>query len=203
MQEVEAVHHCMLVAHPTSDETGCLLTLRSAYLSGGLALDRAGLTLASKAGSEATTVMSARQCVLFRRGLAVELEYVNHQIAQHKVQVRRFQVLWPAPPPPSSLPYTVDTSRPSLRTNWTRLVHDLKLAMKHVATRPAFAFDIKHRTSSLVRRHRAQMVLLCATDRGAAGRSCARTSPSPTACSSQTALSTARACSVPSPLSPY
>ena len=32
------------------------------------------------------------QCVLFRRGLAVELEYVNHQIAHHKIQVRRFQV---------------------------------------------------------------------------------------------------------------
>jgi hypothetical protein len=124
MQEVEAVHHCMLVAHPTSDETGCLLTLRSAYLSGGLALDRAGLTLASKAGSEATTVMSARQCVLFRRGLAVELEYVNHQIAQHKVQVRRFQVLWPAHPTPPR------------RT----------LAMKHVAAGPVFAPNIKHRT---------------------------------------------------------
>jgi hypothetical protein len=26
----------------------------------------------------------------------------------------------PAPPPPPSLPYKVDTSRPSLRTNWTR-----------------------------------------------------------------------------------
>ena len=26
-----------------------------------------------------------------------------------------------SPPPPSSLPYKVDTSRPSLRTNWTRL----------------------------------------------------------------------------------
>jgi len=26
------------------------------------------------------------------------------------------------PPPPPSLPYKVDTSRPSLRTNWTRLV---------------------------------------------------------------------------------
>jgi hypothetical protein len=26
-------------------------------------------------------------------------------------------------PPPPSLPYKVDTSRPSLRTNWTRLVH--------------------------------------------------------------------------------
>ena len=27
-----------------------------------------------------------------------------------------------ARPPPPSLPYKVDTSRPSLRTNWTRLV---------------------------------------------------------------------------------
>ena len=31
----------------------------------------------------------------------------------------------PPPPPSSPLPYKVDTSRPSLRTNWTRLVHRL------------------------------------------------------------------------------
>ena len=36
---------------------------------------------------------------------------------RHAQQPRR------APPPPPSLPYKVDTSRPSLRTNWTRLVH--------------------------------------------------------------------------------
>jgi hypothetical protein len=33
---------------------------------------------------------------------------------------RTSSVRWPPPPP--SLPYKVDTSRPSLRTNWTRLV---------------------------------------------------------------------------------
>ncbi len=36
--------------------------------------------------------MSARQCALFRRGLALELEYINHHVVQFKVQVRRFQV---------------------------------------------------------------------------------------------------------------
>jgi hypothetical protein len=36
--------------------------------------------------------MSARQCALFRRGLALELEYLNHQIVHYKVQIRRFQV---------------------------------------------------------------------------------------------------------------
>ena len=55
----------MVVSHPTSDETGCLLTLRAAYASGGLALDQSGLSLATKAGSEATTVMSARQVSSF------------------------------------------------------------------------------------------------------------------------------------------
>jgi len=34
-QEVEAVHHCMLVCHDTSDEMGCLLTLRAAPRSAG------------------------------------------------------------------------------------------------------------------------------------------------------------------------
>eukprot|EP00802_Teleaulax_amphioxeia_P010712 Tamp_10741.p1 GENE.Tamp_10741~~Tamp_10741.p1 ORF type:complete len:453 (-),score=50.79 Tamp_10741:538-1896(-) len=92
-QEVEAVHHCMLVSHETSDEMGCLLTLRAAPRSAGVALDHAGLQLASKSGSEAATVMSARQCALFRRGLALELEYLNHQIVHYKVQIRRFQVL--------------------------------------------------------------------------------------------------------------
>ena len=58
----------------------------------GVALDHAGLQLASKSGSEAATVMSARQCALFRRGLALELEYLNHQIVHFKVQIRRFQV---------------------------------------------------------------------------------------------------------------
>ena len=32
------------------------------------------------------------------------------------------QVSPPPPPPAPSLPYKVDTSRPSLRTDWTRLV---------------------------------------------------------------------------------
>lgn len=89
VQEVEAVQHCMLISHETSDEMGCLLTLRAAPRSAGVALDHAGLQLASKSGSEAATVMSARQCALFRRGLALELEYLNHQIVHFKVQIRR------------------------------------------------------------------------------------------------------------------
>jgi len=32
----------------------------------------------------------------------------------------KVQCSLPPPPPPPSLPYKVDTSRPSLRTNWTR-----------------------------------------------------------------------------------
>ena len=27
---VDAIHYCMIVSHPTSDELGCLLTLRAA-----------------------------------------------------------------------------------------------------------------------------------------------------------------------------
>jgi len=45
----------MLVSHETSDEMGCLLTLRAAPRSAGVALDHAGLQLASKSGSEAAT----------------------------------------------------------------------------------------------------------------------------------------------------
>lgn len=37
-QEIEAVHHCMLVCHETSDEIGCLLTLRAAPRSAGTSL---------------------------------------------------------------------------------------------------------------------------------------------------------------------
>ena len=40
-------------------------------------------------------------------------------LVQKDVLEREVRVL---PPPPPSLPYKVDTSRPSLRTNWTRLV---------------------------------------------------------------------------------
>ncbi len=58
----------------------------------GLALAAAGLQLAAMAGSEATTVMSARQCAMFRRGLAQALEKVNQIIVPMKVQIRRFQV---------------------------------------------------------------------------------------------------------------
>jgi len=39
------------------------------------------------------------------------------------------------PPPPTTLPYKVDTSRPSLRTNWTRLVPRsslLRAARRHL-----------------------------------------------------------------------
>ena len=38
-------------------------------------------------------------------------------------------------PPPPSLPYKVDTSRPSLRTNWTRLV---KVALKIIRNKKRF-----------------------------------------------------------------
>jgi len=40
-------------------------------------------------------------------------------------------------PPPPSLPYKVDTSRPSLRTNWTRLVHPSVL-IGHVSSIPPY-----------------------------------------------------------------
>ena len=38
--EIEAVHHCMLVCHETSDEIGCLLTLRAAPRSAGAVKER-------------------------------------------------------------------------------------------------------------------------------------------------------------------
>jgi len=37
--------------------------------------------------------MSARQCAMFRRGLAQALEKVNQLIVPMKVQIRRFQVM--------------------------------------------------------------------------------------------------------------
>ena len=51
------------------------------------------------------------------------------------------------PPPPPSLPYKVDTSRPSLRTNWTRLAHrGLRPPAAHAARRgPLRAFVCRAR----------------------------------------------------------
>ena len=56
MQGMEAVAQCMIVSHWTSTDIGCLLTLKSAAGSSGVALDQAGLKLASRSGSEAATV---------------------------------------------------------------------------------------------------------------------------------------------------
>ena len=47
--------------HAYSNKVGCLLSLSSAPGGNGLALGHAGLQLASRAGSEASTVMSARR----------------------------------------------------------------------------------------------------------------------------------------------
>ena len=44
-QDVEAIHHCMLVCHHTSDEVGCILTLRAAPGSAGVALSHAGTVI--------------------------------------------------------------------------------------------------------------------------------------------------------------
>mmetsp|Transcript_5329 Transcript_5329/g.13492 ORF Transcript_5329/g.13492 Transcript_5329/m.13492 type:complete len:804 (+) Transcript_5329:180-2591(+) len=93
LQNIDAVQDCMLVSHFTTTEVGCLLTLKSAPGSAGLALDHSGLALASKSGSEASTVISARQCAMFRKGLSLAIERVNHQIAGRTVQIRRFQIL--------------------------------------------------------------------------------------------------------------
>jgi len=41
---------------------------------------------------------------------------------KHVVIRDRYAIIAEVPPHPPSLPYKVDTSRPSLRTNWTRLV---------------------------------------------------------------------------------
>jgi hypothetical protein len=101
LDQIEAIEHCMLVTHPSAPgEIGCLLTLRAATGGasgsvhgggggggGGLALHRTGLALADRSGSEATTVMSARQCAMFRAGLAAGLGAVNHQIVGTRVQV--------------------------------------------------------------------------------------------------------------------
>jgi hypothetical protein len=43
-------------------------------------------------------------------------------LVRHRAGGWRGVVVGWHPPPPPSLPYKVDTSRPSLRTNWTRLV---------------------------------------------------------------------------------
>ena len=92
-QTVKAVKHCMLVTHWTSPDVACLLTLRSAAGSPGQALDRAGLDLANRSGSEAATIMSARSCATFRRGLALALEQTNSKLKTVGVQIRRFQIL--------------------------------------------------------------------------------------------------------------
>jgi hypothetical protein len=87
-QQIEAIEHCMLVTHPSAPgEVGCLITLRAGPGTGSLALHRAGLSLADSSGSEATTVMSARQCAMFRAGLAAGLGAVNHPIISTRVQV--------------------------------------------------------------------------------------------------------------------
>jgi len=39
---VEAVSHCMLVTHHTSDDVGCLITLKTSVGSQGVALDKSG-----------------------------------------------------------------------------------------------------------------------------------------------------------------
>ena len=48
--------------------------------------------------------------------VAVLLSYAQHG------RYLRMEAEAAAPPPPPSIPYEVDTSRPSLRTNWTRFV---------------------------------------------------------------------------------
>ena len=134
LQQVEAIEHCMLVTHPSAPgEIGCLITLRAAGAGagGGLALHRAGLALADRSGSEATTVMSARQCAMFRAGLAAGLGAINHQIVGTRVQARSPSPR-PAPPRPASpqpllpckasalLPSTPPPLRPAIRgrTGW-------------------------------------------------------------------------------------
>ena len=90
---VHAVSQCILVTHWTSSDLACLISLKSAAGSPGLALEHEGLNLASKSGSEAATIMSARSCAMFRRGLAQALEHTNAQLQILGVEVRRFQVL--------------------------------------------------------------------------------------------------------------
>jgi len=92
-QGVKSVSQCIVVTHWTSSDIACLITLRSAAGSPGLALDQEGLDLASRSGSEASTVMSARSCAMFRRGLAQALERINVQLLVLGVQVKRFQIL--------------------------------------------------------------------------------------------------------------
>ena len=92
-QAVPAISQCMLVTHYTSSDIACLITLKSAPGTPGLALEDAGLEMAARSGSEAVTVMSARSCGMFRRGLALALEKCNLKLAGVGVQIRRFQVL--------------------------------------------------------------------------------------------------------------
>ena len=92
-QAVPAISQCMLVTHYTSSDIACLITLKSAPGTPGLALEDAGLEMAARSGSEAVTVMSARSCGMFRRGLALALEKCNVKLAGVGVQIRRFQVL--------------------------------------------------------------------------------------------------------------
>ena len=92
-QGVPSMSQCIVVTHWTSRDIACLITLRSAAGSPGLALDHEGLDLASRSGSEASTVMSARSCAMFRKGLSQALERTNAHLLVLGVQVKRFQIL--------------------------------------------------------------------------------------------------------------
>jgi len=98
LQCSDALSRCMIVGHTKSNKLGCLLTLKSG--GNGLALGLSGLQLASKAGSEASTVMSARRCPLFLSTIGSSIEVANQYIRRMYpseedswIQIRRFHIL--------------------------------------------------------------------------------------------------------------
>ena len=92
-----------------------LCTLPRAALRGVAALLRDALALGAGGGAVARAVVDAS---LERE----QQEAAAGGAADGADAAARVQDGVPPPPPPS-LPYKVDTSRPSLRTKWTRLVH--------------------------------------------------------------------------------
>ncbi|EKX37646.1 hypothetical protein GUITHDRAFT_144779 [Guillardia theta CCMP2712] len=124
MQDQEEVvkkrRHCVANSAILAAQLGCLLTLKSG--GNGLALGLSGLQLASKlavppppsvasgkpllkdtcgrAGSEASTVMSARRCPLFLSTIGSSIEVANQYIRKMYpseedswIQIRRFHIL--------------------------------------------------------------------------------------------------------------
>ena len=98
-----------------------------------------GLPARVARGAGAQRVHAARCAAVARENAAAHAEAHARHFEETREAKRRNEaaVEAAAKPPPPSLPYKVDTSRPSLRTNWTRLVpfwRQVEAAARHRET---------------------------------------------------------------------